>query len=61
MLNSEQQHNNYFQGTQKYLTTLHLPAQRVQSTLYLIQHLVQEVNTAAGQSRIYDMSPKTPP
>jgi len=30
MLNVEQQHNSYFQGAQKYLTTLHLPAQRVQ-------------------------------
>jgi hypothetical protein len=40
MLNVEQQHNIYFHGAQKYLTTLHSPTQRVQSTLYLIQKLV---------------------
>lgn len=60
MLNVEEQHNSYFHGAQKYLT-LHLSAQRAQSTLYLIQQLVLEINTAAGQTWIYDMSPKTPP
>jgi len=61
MLNVEEQHNSYFHWAQKYLTTLHLPTQRAQSTLYFIQQLVPEINTAAGQSWIYDMSPKTPP
>jgi len=40
MLNVEERHNSYFHGAQKYLTTLNLPAQRTQSTLYLIQKLV---------------------
>jgi hypothetical protein len=61
MSNVEQQHNHYSHRAQKYLTKLHSPAQVVQNTIYLIQPLVLEINTAAGQSRIYDMSSKTPP
>jgi hypothetical protein len=61
MSNVEQHHNYYFHRAQKYLTKLHSPAQEVQNTIYLIQQLVLEINIAAGQSRIYDMSSKTPP
>jgi len=48
MSNVVQQHNRYFHGAQKYMTTLHSPAQDVQSNIYLIQQLVLEINTAAG-------------